>query len=423
MVPRGFAASTTGHLPGVAAGQSWGLARRVPGRSLLSVCVACAWYAGRATSRPRRRSLRSSTCRRSSVDGRRRDTRVRGERARTRGLVAEDVRLTRARPTLSRRTEAATRPAVEGAAIRYDPAMRDRRFTTAPLAHANTPPPPSDPVDPLSNAVSRLRTALRRPSRLRPHRIAVIRLYGTIGGGARSAEWVETVRRLRRQRSVPAVVLDIDSPGGGASASDYLFLALQRLAAEKPLVAHVRGVGASGAYLAAMAARRIVVAPTSVVGSIGVISAGPRVPELLGRLGVRVEEHRAGRLKGMGAPWRDDTDEERAREQQLVDAIYDRFIERVAAGRQLSVERVRELATGEVWLGTEAVRLGLADEVGDLDAAIEVAAKLAGVSPLAAPVRLRRPLLARLADRFATRLVAGLADEIEARLSSREPLA
>jgi protease-4 len=212
-------------------------------------------------------------------------------------------------------------------------------------------------------------------------------------------------------------VLDIDSPGGSADASDYLYLALKRLAERKPLVAHVRGVGASGAYLAAMAARRIVVAPSAIVGSIGVISAGPRVPALLDRLGVRVEEHRAGRLKGMGAPWRDDTDEERSREQQLVDAFYERFVDRVAAGRKLDRARVRELASGEVWLGSQAVELGLADAVGDLDDAIEAAAAAAGVPAEASPVRLHRPLIARLVDRFALRMAASIADELEARFT------
>lgn len=284
----------------------------------------------------------------------------------------------------------------------------------------DAPPTPADPVPPFEDMGSTLRHLLGR-RKLRQRRIAIVRLYGSIGGGARSADWVETVRQLRRQRHVPAVVLDIDSPGGSAAASDYLFLALQRLAAAKPLVAHVRGTGASGAYLAAMAARRLVVAPTSVIGSIGVISVGPRLPALLERVGVRVEEHRAGRLKGMGAPWRDDTEEERVREQQLVDAIYERFIERVAAGRRLPPERVRELATGEVWLGTEAVELGLADAVGDLDDAIEAAAKLAGVPAVASPVRLRRPLLARLTDRFATRLATSVADEVETRLARRDP--
>ena len=262
-----------------------------------------------------------------------------------------------------------------------------------------------------------LRALVPGRARLRPGKIAIVRLYGPIGSGARSADWVELVKALRRQKRVPAVVLDIDSPGGDAAASDYLFLALKRLADSKPLVAHVRGTGASGSYLAAMAARQIIVAPSAIVGSIGVISAGPRLPKLLDRLGVRVEEHRAGRLKGMGAPWRDDTDEERLREQQLVDAFYDRFVDRVAEGRKLDRARVLELATGEVWLGSEAVGLGLADSTGDLDDAIEAAAKMAGVPAEASAVRLHRPLLARLTDRFAIRLAASVADELEARLT------
>jgi protease-4 len=253
--------------------------------------------------------------------------------------------------------------------------------------------------------------------RIRPGRVAVVRLYGPIAGGARSADWVELVRELARDRRVPAVVLDIDSPGGSAPASDYLYVALRRLADRKPLVAHVRGVGASGAYLAAMAAGKLIVAPSAVVGSVGVISVGPRVAPLLDRLGVRVEEHRAGRLKGMGAPWRDDTEEERSREQELVEAFYDRFVDRVAQGRGLPRQRVVELATGEVWLGSRAVELGLADAVGDLDDAIAAAAEEAGVPAEASPVRLRRPFLARLVDRFATRLAASIADELEARLA------
>src|ERR671918_2638046 len=112
---------------------------------------------------------------------------------------------------------------------------------------------------------------LASPRRVRPGRVAILRLYGPIGGAGRTAEWIETARRLRESNRVPAVVLDIDSPGGSATASDDLFLALQRLAAKKPLVAAIRGTGASGSYLAAIAAQKIVASPTSAVGSIGVI--------------------------------------------------------------------------------------------------------------------------------------------------------
>lgn len=246
-----------------------------------------------------------------------------------------------------------------------------------------------------------------------------MRLYGPIMGSGRTADWIELARHLRESRRVPAVVIDIDSPGGSATASDDLFLALERLASAKPLVASIRGVGASGAYLAAIAAQRIVANPNAVVGSIGVISAAPHVPRLLERLGVTVTETRSGRLKGMGAPWREDSEEERAKERELIDAIYEAFIARVAKARRLREDQVRELATGEVWLGSQALGLGLVDEIGDTERAIEIAADMAGVPARGAPVRLRRPFLARLVDRFAIGVATSLANEIELRLWDR----
>jgi protease-4 len=252
-----------------------------------------------------------------------------------------------------------------------------------------------------------------------PGRVAILRLYGPIVGGVRTADWIELVRRLRESKRVPAVVLDIDSPGGSATASDDMFLALERLAARKPLIAAIRGTGASGSYLAAMAARRIVAQPHAIVGSIGVISAGPRLPRLLDRLGISVTENRAGRLKGMGAPWRDETDEERAKEQAVVDSFYDAFVSRVAKGRGLPETTVRDLATGEIWLGDNALALGLVDEIGDLERSVELAAAAASVPARSAPVRLHRSLFGRLAGRLGTSLAGAVADEIEARLESR----
>ena len=168
-----------------------------------------------------------------------------------------------------------------------------------------------------------------------------------------------------------------------------------------------------------MAAQRLLANPTGVVGSIGVISASPRLVKLLERAGVEVSETRAGRLKGMGAPWREESPEEHDKEQQVIEAFYASFVRRVAAGRGLSEERVRELATGEVWLGEQALELGLVDEVGDLERAIEVAAELAHVPARGAPVRLRRPFLARLVDRFAGRAATALADQVELRFWDR----
>jgi protease-4 len=275
-----------------------------------------------------------------------------------------------------------------------------------------------------SNSSTSWRDRIRRivpgASRLFPAgRVAIIRVNGPIGGSGRTLELIELAKRLRESSRVPAVVLDIDSPGGSATASDELFLAFERLAAAKPLVACIRGTGASGAYLAAVAARRILANPNAIVGSIGVISAGPRLPRLLDRLGVTVAETRAGRLKGMGAPWREETDEGRAKEQEVVDAIYGAFVGRVAKGRRLSEGRVRELATGEIWLGERALELGLVDEIGDMERAVEVAAAFAGVPARSAPVRIPRPFLGRLIERFAIRMAAGVADQVEARLTDR----
>jgi protease IV len=276
----------------------------------------------------------------------------------------------------------------------------------------------SDPVRAtLRDRLRRLVPGIAR--RIPPGRVAVLRLYGPIGGAGRTAEWIELTRRLRESKRVPAVVLDVDSPGGSATGSDDLFLALERLAAKKPLVAAIRGTGASGAYLAAVAARRIIANPTAIVGSIGVINVAPRLPRLLDRLGVNVSEHTAGRLKGMGAPWRDESVAEAEKEQAIVDGIYESFVGRVSEARNLTRERARELATGEVWLGRDAIGLGLVDEIGDLERAIEIAAEMAGVRATAYVVRVRRPLLGRLVDRFAASVARSIADEIETRLGDR----
>lgn len=250
-------------------------------------------------------------------------------------------------------------------------------------------------------------------------RVAIVRLHGPIGGPARTTELVELLRHLRESRRVPACVVDVDSPGGSATGSDGLFVAFERLAARKPLVAVIRGTGASGAYLAAMAAHRIIASPNAVVGSIGVISVAPRLPDLLERVGVQMSVRKAGRLKDMGAPWRTDTEEELAKEQELVDAIYDAFVGRVARARNMDLDRVRELATGEVWLGSRALELGLVDEIGDLERGVELAAELAGVPPRSATVRLRRPMLSRLTERFAARAATTIIDELESRLWDR----
>ena len=248
-------------------------------------------------------------------------------------------------------------------------------------------------------------------------KIAVVEIHGVIGGVVKSPEMERLMTRIMDDPGFRAVVLDIDSGGGAAAASDYIYRAARRLAGRKPMVANIRGVGASGAYMIACAAHRIVAAPGSIVGSIGVISARPSLEALLERIGVGVSVNKGGKFKDMGAPWRAATPEEEAKMQELIDDAYDAFVEVVADSREMSAERVREIATGEVYLAPRALEVGLVDELGDLDAALDLAAKAADV-PKRRPVYLRpqRGLRARLFGPMVDTLVDAVADNFERRL-------
>ncbi len=220
--------------------------------------------------------------------------------------------------------------------------------------------------------------------------IGVWELFGTISGSRRLRYYTEALDSLKNSRRVKAVIINVDSPGGLATASDFLYSGVSRLAARKPVVVFVSGICASGSYLASCPAARIVALPTAVIGSIGVISMRPILQDLLGRMGVHVEVTKSGRLKDMGSYFREPTEEERKKEEELVAGFYDYFVAAVSKGRKMEEARVRELATGEVFLGGMARDLGLVDEVGDFERAIEIASDLGKVRRRLIPMR-RRP--------------------------------
>lgn len=249
-------------------------------------------------------------------------------------------------------------------------------------------------------------------------RVAVLELFGVIGSGIRMVNLLRGLEALRDSRRARAVVLDIDSPGGLATTSEYLHLAVAKIASRKPVVAFIRNTGASGAYMAACAATRVVALPTAVVGSIGVISLHPLVTQLLDRLGVKIRVAKGGHLKDMGAFYREPTPEEVQKEEELVNEYYQQFISIVARARKMDPEAVRRLATGEVFTGQRAKELGLVDELGDLEQAIGLAASLARVPPRSFLLRPRRPLLERLLAPTALSIAEGLLAELE---SSRLP--
>jgi len=158
----------------------------------------------------------------------------------------------------------------------------------------------------------------------------------------------------------------------------------------------VRGTGASGSYMLACGAARIVAIPTAIIGSIGVISVRPIVQDLLARMGVQIAVNKTGPYKDSGAFYRLPTDEELAREQVLIAEYYDSFLDIIVEGRKLERETVRSFATGEIFTARKALTMGLVDELGDLDTAIDAAAKMAGIKRRVIHARARRPLPQRI---------------------------
>jgi protease-4 len=254
---------------------------------------------------------------------------------------------------------------------------------------------------------------------LNPERIAVVEVSGALGSAVRTAEFVRIFRSLEENARVRAVVVDIDSPGGSVSASDYLHQALARVSARKPVVAFIRGMGASGAYLLSCAATRIVAIPSALVGSIGVLSIRPLLYEFMRRYGIGVSITKSGRLKDMWYPFREPTEEEKQKEQALLDEFYERFVSTVAKARNLDGERVRALATGEVFSATQAREASLIDELGDLERAIEIAMELGKVPRRLAYVRPRRGLRTILFQRMASAFVEEIAAAAEQGLRGR----
>ena len=250
----------------------------------------------------------------------------------------------------------------------------------------------------------------------RRDRIAVIDLFGTIGGGVKSAPYERVLDQIRTTRSIRAMVLDIDSPGGSVPASEYIYRCVAKVAEQKPVVAAIRGVGASGAYMVACGAQRIVATPGALVGSIGVISVRPMLRAALEKMGVDVSVTKSGELKDMGAVWRPSTPEEEAKMQELTDESYDRFVEIVAGARGLAYSSARELATGEVFWAPRALEAGLVDELGDLDLAVDRAASLAGCTKRVVRMGPRRSLGQRLLQPLSESLVESVTNEFERRL-------
>ncbi|MGB3905522.1 MAG: signal peptide peptidase SppA [Anaerolineae bacterium] len=219
--------------------------------------------------------------------------------------------------------------------------------------------------------------------------VAIVRVEGVIVSG-KGGDWlysdsgnsysesiIERLQFAEDDPSVKAIVLRVNSPGGGVVASDEIYRALLEI--EKPIVVSMGDMAASGGYYISAAASKIVANPTTLTGSIGVISTLPNFEELLDKIGIEMFVIKSGPMKDELSPYREPTEEEIEHWQAITDEAYEQFLGIVAEGRDLPLEEARELADGRVYTGQQALALGLVDELGNLPEAIDLAAELADI--------------------------------------------
>ena len=192
---------------------------------------------------------------------------------------------------------------------------------------------------------------------------------------------VKALDDVRERRSIKAVILRVDSPGGSASASDEIWRAVARLRAEKPVVVSMSDYAASGGYYLSVGGSSIVAQPSTITGSIGVDGGKLNVLGLYRKVGLNVETVSRGRHAEMLSPFKDFSPEEAAQFKSSMLYVYRTFLDRVAEGRKMKADDVDRVAQGRVWSGLAAADRGLVDHLGGLQKAIDVAKKLARIKP------------------------------------------
>ena len=219
------------------------------------------------------------------------------------------------------------------------------------------------------------------------NKVAVISLNGVIqiesgssvfsGSSITPDDVRKQLERAQNDFNVKAIVIQVNSPGGDVSACQEIVYEMQKV--KKPMVISMRSVAASGGYYISAKANKIIALPSTLTGSIGVISEVPNLKGLFDKIGVNMEIVKSGKYKDMYSGMRELTPEETAIVQKTTDELYGEFIDIVAEGRHMDTGKVKDLATGQAYTGLQAKELGLVDELGGLETAVDEAAKLASI--------------------------------------------
>lgn len=245
------------------------------------------------------------------------------------------------------------------------------------------------------------------------NKIGVVSVNGVI---ADSREITEQIEDFGKDDSIVAVVLRIDSPGGGVAASQEIYDAVVELKKHKKVVASMGSIAASGGLLIACSADKIVANPGTITGSISAIMQFANVEELLKKIGLKASAVKSGKYKDIGSPLREMTPEERKIIQDLVDDIYNQFVDVIVRDRKIPREKVISIADGRVFSGRRAKEYGLVDYLGDMRFAAKLASQLAekdGKYDLIYPRKKRSSIFDYVFESASNQLSRSLKEKVE----------
>lgn len=207
-------------------------------------------------------------------------------------------------------------------------------------------------------------------------KVGVIEIVGVISD---AKQVLHQLKRFRKEPSIKAIVIRIDSPGGGVGPSQEIFREVRKTVQSKKIIASMGAVAASGGYYVAAGTNGIIASPGTITGSIGVIMGYANFQEILQKIGLVPVVIKSGEYKDIGSPARKMTEREQRLLQEFVDKIHSQFVKDVSIGRNMDMGEVGKLADGRIFTGQEAKELGLVDRIGNFEDSIEWAGRLAGI--------------------------------------------
>jgi len=207
-------------------------------------------------------------------------------------------------------------------------------------------------------------------------KIAIVEIKGVI---TQSSGIIEEINQYQEDEGVKAIILRIDSPGGGVGPAQEIHREILKVKSKKKVVTSMGSVAASGGYYIACASDLIIANPGTITGSIGVLMEFTNIEELFKKIGIKGVVLKSGEHKDIGSPFREMTPEEKRIIQEVIDNVHRQFVQAVAEGRKMDREKVMQIADGRILTGEQAKQIGLVDQIGNLQDAIDIVAKMVGI--------------------------------------------